>query len=527
MSSNCKCVNPCQQDPCPTCTPVNTTATPLDPCPTVEYCDEGCAETILDECVETRCGSLEEVIDLLFDEDCNAIPGCIPLGLSPTVNVCQNEEVDVRTAWLSINPTLTNGVIHPILTPEFVGGESFTPTIVGEYLFQFSQYQPCFKAQLITLNVEDCVGLCPTEIIISNAFNVNTELFDFNLSSDFPEDSIYRIKVSLPDTTVVAELETNIGDISNLANHIDNTNWNTFDQYLSTIVLNATNLNTGIAFTFDKEQWAIDNSKIYNSKSNTDATQLVFVFSIEKPLCAVHSEETTVNRVVGAMLGSGYAIYNNGAPGYLQYNIQSVFTSKSPVFGSDTVSVNTLLPGIALPTITSVNTPTAIDHTYVVAPLGVIPTELNQYDLNMTTDLGHSSTVRGFEASGYDFTILHNISNYALQEEIVGDAYNIDIRMVSYFQEAHWDESTILGKVHFNLIGGVPITTPLSFVSGGGASAADTHELGAVESAVLAVGNYQLYSVFKCDFTYETGEGPDVIEKEAFKFSDLELNYMY
>lgn len=513
---NCNCPEPTSLD-----------ATPISSCDTVDYCDEGCVEIIDDKCVETRCGTLEEVIDKLFDEDCNAIPGCEEFGTSPNVNICQNEIVSVSQVWLNANPSLTDVVVHPIKTPEFVGSETFTPTLVGTYLFQASQYNPCFKAQLITLNVEDCLGICPTDITISNSFNTTTELFDFMLSSTFAENATYRIKVTLPDTTVIAELETGTGDISVVGNHVDNTNWNNFDQYLSTITLNSGNLNAGISFTFDKEQWATDNGYLYNSKSDTDATQLIFEFSIEKAGCPQMTGSTTVNRVVGSMIASAYAIYNNGSPGFLQYNLQNLNASKAAVFATDTVSVVTQLPATALPTITTATTTTTRSHTYTVQPLGTVPTELNQYYMSATTDLGHMTSCRGYEASGYDFTILQNIDSFSLQEENVADQYNINLRFRAAFQEAHWDETTIQMKTHFNSIGGAAISAPLVFTNGGTTSAANTHILEAIESAVLGVGNYQLYSAFICDFNYETTGGSATQERTAFKFSELELNYLY
>lgn len=532
----CNCTKTIECTTCNECTTcctcpdtISTTAIPLDGCEVVEYCSDGCVELVQDECVVTRCGTLEEVIDELFDEDCNAIPGCRTFGEAPVINVCQNEEADVMQIWLDSNPTLTEGIVHPLLTPEFVGSDVFTPTIVGTYLFQFSQFDPCFNGQLITLNVVDCVGLCPESITIANAYNSQTDIFDFTLTSPFPEDSIYRIKVTLPDTTLVAEIETSPGDITLVGNQIDATNWNNFDQYLSAIVLNAANLNMGISFTFDKEQWAIDNGYTYNSNEDTDATQLIFEFSIEKPNCDVETGTTTVNRVVGAMLGAAYSLYDNGTtPGILKYVLQTGNTLVSPVFATHTVSVATEIPATAIPLTTTTVTPTQIETTYTVAPFGTVPTTLNRYDLNGTTDLGHAFTSRGFEASGYDFTILHLIDSFTKQEEAAN--YNIDLLFRCYFQEAHWDETTIEAKTHFNSIGGIPITTPLTLTVSGSTSAASTHIYDAVEPATLAVGTYQLYSSFLCDFNYDNGvDGPEgaTVQKTAFQFSELELNYIY
>ena len=520
--NSCNSTTTCNN--CCSCIADGTTATPLDPCSTVEYCTTGCVEIIDDACVETRCGTLEQVIDVLFDEDCNAIPGCQEFGTAVAVNVCQNEQVNVLQLWLNSNPTLTNGLIHPVLTPEFVGSSTFTPTLADTYYFQFSQYAPCYKAQLITLTVTDCTGACPDVVRLGGGYNAATDLFELEVSNDFPTDSIYRIRVLLPDSTVVAELETNPGDITNTLNHIDNTNWNNFDQYLSTIDFNAANLNAGIAFTFNKRQWAIDNNRLYVSNGVTNATQLTMEISVEEPSCPVQTGTAIINRVVGAMLGSAYPLYDEGA-GVLNYTLQTANTSTTPQFNTNTAIVTTIIPGSASVPVVTVGSPTNIQHTYAVTPFGTSPTTVNRYDMSLTTDLGHTSVAKGLEASGYDLSCFHSIDSYTLVEE--GTTYTIGLRFRATLQEGHWDETTIGAKTHTNTIGGAPISAGLVLTNGGTSSASDTHILEAVETTNLLLGTHQLFSQFACDLIYNDGTSNVTTEETTFITSELELNYIF
>ena len=179
--NNCKKTHlechPCYNTLIEVCDNQETPAQPIPECINPEYCSDGCDETMEAECINTRCGTLAEVIDILLDDDCNPItemePVCEPFGSFTTLTACTGDILDIKSQFLSTNDVDINGVISFISGPEMIINYPVTFNTPGTYNFEYKIYSPCYKAQLITVEIEECEVLL-IEIVSIDCVDGNT-----------------------------------------------------------------------------------------------------------------------------------------------------------------------------------------------------------------------------------------------------------------------------------------------------------------------------------------------------------------